>query len=193
LVNLAVSQLAFTASGGYHHAAMATRIGNRRFDIQIHRACRAVPLPVARLRKVVTAVLVDEDVAAAELVIAIVDDAEIHRVNREHLAHDYPTDVISFLYSADQDLAEQGAADQPGRPSTARRRGANLCIEGELVVSAETAAREAPRHKQSPASELELYVIHGLLHLAGYDDLTPAEKRIMRRREREITALVNPI
>ena len=162
---------------------MSTPKPRRRDVIQIHRSSRRVALPAARVKSVIAAVLKDEQVASCELSVAIVDDQEIHRVNREHLDHDCPTDVISFLYSADRTEPE-------GRGRTAARRGAGLAMEGELVVSDETARREAPKHGLSPASELELYIVHGLLHLCGYDDLTPGERKVMRRRERELMRLV---
>ena len=159
---------------------MATPRASSRYSVQIHRSCRLAPLGAPRVREVVAIVLSDEQVAKAELSIAIVDDAEIHRVNREHLDHDFPTDVISFLYASEP-------SNRSGKPSRLRR-GSGLEIEGELVVSAQTADREAPRHGCTPPRELELYLVHGLLHLCGYDDLTPPERRIMRRREKEILA-----
>jgi len=165
---------------------MSTPNARRRppFEIAIHRSSRCVPLAAARLKAVTRAVLEDEQVASAEISLAIVSDEEIHRVNREHLDHDFPTDVISFLYASDQSpTSKQGEAGS-------KRRGAGQAIEGELVVSDETARREAPRHDWSAQSELELYVVHGLLHLCGYDDLTPAERRVMRRREREVIARI---
>ncbi len=123
--------------------------------------------------------LAAEQVCAAEIVIAIVDDATIHAVNREHLQHDYPTDVISFVYSADESekqIEELGTAP----------RGRGLVLDGELVVSAETAMRLAPEHHWQPEQELALYIVHGLLHLCGYDDLSDSERRHMRLRESEI-------
>lgn len=155
---------------------------HNRYEVQIHRTSRKVLVSAARLKLVVRKVLEDEQVASAEIGLAIVGDEEIHRVNREHLDHDVPTDVISFLYSA--------ASPTTHSSGKQARRGTGLAIEGELVISDETAAREAPRHKWPAASELELYVVHGLLHLCGYDDLTPAQRRVMRRREREVIALI---
>ena len=123
--------------------------------------------------------LKQEQVSAAELVVAIVDDPTIHEVNREHLQHDYPTDVISFVYSADE--SERNLSDLKNGP-----RGQSLVLDGELVISAETALRLAPEHGWEPAHELALYLVHGLLHLCGYDDLTDDEQRRMRQREREM-------
>jgi probable rRNA maturation factor len=126
-------------------------------------------LTAGEIRRAVRIVLAAQDIAEAEISVAVVSDDEIHRVNREHLAHDFPTDVISFLYESDE---------SPRR------------IEGEIVVSADTAAREAPRHGWEARSELLLYVVHGLLHLSGFDDLSPAVKRVMRREERRMMALL---
>jgi len=56
-------------------------------------------------------------------------------------------------------------------------------VAGEICVSADTAAAYAKRHRGDFSAELTLYVIHGWLHLAGYDDLQPAKKRLMRRAE----------
>ena len=61
-------------------------------------------------------------------------------------------------------------------------------LDGEVVVSAETALRTAPRFGWSAAEELLLYVIHGTLHLAGYDDATPEQQAAMRGRETEYLA-----
>ncbi len=121
-----------------------------------------------RLRNIIERVLLEERISSADISLALVDDAEIHRINREFLGHDYPTDVISFVL---------------GDPSQALPR---EHLEGELVVSAETAIREASAHGWSAADELLLYVVHGLLHLCGYDDLTDEDRPVMRSRERQV-------
>jgi probable rRNA maturation factor len=102
----------------------------------------------------------------ATISVALVDDRTIHAVNRRHLGHDCPTDVISFLLT------------DPDEP----------VLAGELVVSAERAATVARRAGVDPWAELALYVVHGLLHLCGYDDLAAPDVDAMRRREGEILA-----
>jgi probable rRNA maturation factor len=62
---------------------------------------------------------------------------------------------------------------------------------GEIVVSTERTVAQARRFGATPASELALYLIHGLLHLAGYDDTKPASRRIMHRRQSQILRQVN--
>ena len=131
-----------------------------------------------RLRTAIARVLTAERIDSAEISLALVDDSEIHRVNREFLGHDYPTDVISFR------LNDEAA---PSHPCPESSDGAPR-LEGELIISTETALREAAAHGWSPADELLLYVVHGLLHLCGYDDLTDEARPVMRAREREVLA-----
>lgn len=69
-------------------------------------------------------------------------------------------------------------------------RGSGKTIDGEIIVSSEYAARLAPEFGWRPLDELTLYIIHGLLHLCGYDDLTDEELPIMRRREREVLSII---
>ncbi len=118
------------------------------------------------LTQLICNVLHAEDVRRGSLSIAVVDDATIQAINRRHLGHDWPTDVISFLLS------------EPG----------DALLAGELIVSAEMAATTAAETEVPPWDELALYVVHGLLHLCGYDDLAPDDRDAMRRREGEVLA-----
>ena len=126
---------------------------------------QALQLDKSTLRRVARDVLASEGVTEAEISLVFVDDDEMQALNRRHLAHDYPTDVLSFLLEAEE-------------TDTGRR------IDAEIIISTQTAAREAPRFGWSAASEVTLYLVHGLLHACGYDDLTPREKARMRRVER---------
>ncbi len=123
-----------------------------------------------RLRDGVRRTLEWERVPDAEISVAVVDDAAIHQLNRRHLRHDYPTDVLSFLL------------EREGPPGLRRARR----IEGEIVVSAEMALRRAGEFGWHPAWELLLYVVHGTLHLCGYDDRTARDRRRIRDRERAV-------
>jgi probable rRNA maturation factor len=118
------------------------------------------------LESVVRRVLSSEGIERASISIALVDDATIQVINRRHLAHDWPTDVISFPLS------------EPDDPT----------LVGELVVSTEMAASTASDVGVDPRSELALYVVHGLLHLCGLDDQTVEAADVMRQREGEILA-----
>jgi probable rRNA maturation factor len=175
----------------------------RPYSVAIANRQRAVRIDRRRLIRLAKAVLAMEQVALAEISVAIVDDAQIHSINRQFLNHDYPTDVISFLLDSDDagDLQPPAADKANGRSSSAsrnlptgkspsrhRRRGSGKVIGGEIVISAETARRNASAYRVTPLNELSLYLVHGLLHLCGYDDRSPREKRLMRRRESEAIA-----
>lgn len=148
------------------------------FDIEVANHQSALEIDPVQIRDIVENVLRAEQVCVAEIAIGIMDDAAIHEVNRTHLDHDYPTDVISFLYDSDvEDQALQAAGEY---------RGAGLFLDGEVLISTETAIREAKHHNWPPHAEVTLYLVHGLLHLCGYDDLTDEEQVLMRAREREI-------
>lgn len=162
------------------------------FSIDIADRQTCLVLDGLRLRDAVVRVLTEERVQVATISLALVDDAEIHRVNREFLGHDYPTDVISFRLDEDEGqesgvmrLERAEASSDVSNPQPATL---NPHLEGELIVSTETALREAAAHGWSPHDEVLLYVVHGLLHLCGYDDLTDEARPAMRVREREVLA-----
>lgn len=104
------------------------------------------------------------------LEVDFVDDPAMTRANEGLLGHEGTTDVITFCYFD---------GDFPG------------LLEGEtaieLIVNPDAAEREGKKRKNSSYSrETALYVVHGLLHSAGEDDLDPVSRRRMRRREREV-------
>jgi probable rRNA maturation factor len=101
-----------------------------------------------------------EQIRYGEISVAIVGDAEMHNLNREYLAHDFPTDVLSFVL------------DRNGRE-----------LHGEIIVSADTAIERSLEFGWSPHNELTLYLIHGALHLVGYDDKSDDDRQFMRERE----------
>jgi probable rRNA maturation factor len=104
------------------------------------------------------------------LSINLVGPRVMRRINREFLGHDNLTDVICFDYRDDSSSLTDGA------------------VAVEILISpdmAEIQASELPT-KRTPGSELLLYLVHGVLHAAGELDATPAQRRRMRRREREV-------
>lgn len=113
-----------------------------------------------RLIDAVHGVLQDAGIQRGAISVAVVDDPTIHRLNREHLDHDYATDVLSFVFDASDEH-----------------------VEGEVIVSVDTAAAQAEQYGWSSADELLLYVIHGTLHLVGYDDKCDDARQAMRAAE----------
>jgi probable rRNA maturation factor len=131
------------------------------FHVSITNVQAVHPIDNDRLEAVVRAILEGERVRPAKVSVAIVDDGTIHRLNREYLQHDAPTDVLSFMLEQNEKT-----------------------LDGEVVVSVDTAVATAARFGWTTADELLLYVVHGTLHLLGYDDQSPDALREMRERER---------
>ncbi len=115
-----------------------------------------------RMREVARAVLDGEQVRDYEISLAFVDNETSHRLNKRYLDHDEATDVLSFPLSD---------------PSAKK-------LAGELVIGVEIARDQAAERGHDVQAEMALYVIHGLLHLCGYDDKSPQEVKAMRERER---------
>lgn len=134
-------------------------------DVAVPHEARAAELGItdADVRAVAAAVCALEGVAAADVTVILADHALVHRLNREWLEHDDPTDVLSF--SLDAEALSRGQLD------------------GEVYVDLDTAAERAPEFGATMAHEALRYVAHGLLHLAGHDDATDDQRAAMRALE----------
>ena len=119
------------------------------------------------LRRAVEQTLRRRSCPSARISVAVVADDRIAELNRRFLACEGPTDVLSFNLAG----AMAAAGDR---------------LEGELVISAETAHRQARLRGHSTLDELMLYAIHGTLHLLGMNDQTEADAQDMHRLEDEI-------
>src|SRR3954466_3253520 len=116
-----------------------------RFEISLTNQQSRHAVDEARLIDAARAVLRDSEFSSAAISLAVVDDETIHELNRRHLDHDYATDVLSFV------LEDDGQH-----------------LEGEVILSADTAAAAAEELGHAAAEEQLLYVIHGMLHLVGH-------------------------
>ena len=107
---------------------------------------------------------------SAEISIVLTDDKRIQELNREYRKADRPTDVLAF-----SQLEGEAAAIPAERVAL-----------GDVVISVDTAERQAAEQGHALENELDLLIIHGVLHLLGYDDETEADAAEMRRHESEI-------
>lgn len=130
--------------------------------LQIFNRQRARPIPSAAVTRTVNGVL-DEAGVSAELGIHFIPARESAVLNGRHLAHEGPTDILTF--------------DQGSTPTRLR---------GELFICVAVAERQAKEFRTSWRQELLRYVIHGILHLRGFDDLDPAKRRVMKREENRL-------
>ncbi len=142
----------------------------------LRRASGSPALLPAVVRHIADAMLAELELGHAELSVLLTNDAEIHALNLAHREKDKPTDVLSFP------LDEGGGAD--GAVSGTR-------ILGDVVISLDTAARQARSRKRELLPEVRFLLAHGLLHLLGYDHGNPTQKREMDAMTRRLVRAVS--
>ena len=127
------------------------------------------------LREVVAITLSTQKIdRPVELSLLITGDEEVHRLNREYRGIDATTDVISFALS--ENVADTEFVTPPDHVSRL----------GEVIISYPQAASQARENKQTIKAEMAWLVVHGLLHLLGYDHQDDKSEAIMRKREDRI-------
>lgn len=131
--------------------------------VVIHQAHASLRLDEAAVRAAVARVLGSEGFTVADLSVVLTGHAAVRALNRDWLGHDYDTDVVSF----------------PLDEAALERRE----VDGEVYVDLDTAAERAPEFGATFGDEALRYVVHGLLHLLGYDDATDAGRARMRGLE----------
>lgn len=115
----------------------------------------------------------------SEVSVMFTDDEEIHELNRLHRGVDRPTDVLSFpLFEYDEngDIIEDDLDFNPN----------GEMILGDIVISLETASRQAQEYGHSFEREIGFLTVHSMLHLFGYDHMTPEDEGEMFGYQREI-------
>jgi len=112
--------------------------------------------------------MLELDLRDAELSLVLVSDRVMHELNRTWRGKDRPTDVLAFAQREGDGASPDG-------------------LLGDVVISVDTARRQAVAHGHSLAAEGDRLLVHGLLHLVGYDhERSPVEARRMQRKERAL-------
>ena len=142
------------------------------YQITVTPVVHDAPPCAGRLAEIAAVVLQMHGASAARLNIALVGDDQISQLHQQHLECEGPTDVLTFDLSDDQ---------VPFKDS--------LAIEGEIVISVHTARRESKERGHSLEAELCLYVVHGLLHLIGFEDGDPRSAARMHEEEDKLLTL----
>ena len=114
-----------------------------------------------RAKQLVKNILKKEELKCSYINLVFCDDEKIRNINRKYLKHDYETDVLTFYDKDDDGL-----------------------VESDVIVSVETVLENSKRYKTKFKDELNRVVVHGVLHLCGYDDDTRSGKIKMRKREK---------
>jgi probable rRNA maturation factor len=131
------------------------------------------------LKTVARKLLREVDEARSAISISLVDDAEIQTLNRDHRGKDKPTDVLSFpLYEY-----HRGELVEPP-PYEGER------LLGDIVISVDTARRQAAGYDAPLQNELYRLLIHGVLHVLGHDHEEPAERQAMEAEERRLATAI---
>ncbi|MDR8392302.1 rRNA maturation RNase YbeY [Aliifodinibius sp. S!AR15-10] len=123
---------------------------------------RSVPIDERIARKCISEVARQEACSFSMIEVVYVDETKIREVNIKHLDHHYVTDIITFRYDEDH---------------------TNTDIEGTLFCCAQRIAEQAGEFAEDEDTEFKRVLIHGLLHLAGYNDKSDEGKKAMRERE----------
>lgn len=143
-----------------------------RHGVSVSYATARAGVPAASsFRKWVRAALADRE-APAEVAIRIVGADEGRELNRQYRQRDYATNVLSFPAERPEGLPED----------------VELPEIGDLVICADVVAREAAEQAKRPIDHWAHLVVHGVLHLLGWDHLEDAEAEAMEAREREVLA-----
>lgn len=140
-------------------------------EVEVINRQRRVAIDRERLASIARRVLLQIGRDEARATIVFIRDPEIRKLNRDFRGIDKPTDVLAFAYGE----AEAEPDQDPGHI-------------GDVIISADTAIRYAEEQDITLGAEIEWLVIHGMLHLAGYDHET--DNGEMRRLERRLRSLL---
>jgi rRNA maturation RNase YbeY len=121
-----------------------------------------------KIHELVKSLSIELIFSVSNLEINFISDKSILDINKTYLKHDYTTDIITFNYSK---VAKQ--------------------IDGEIFISVDEAFANSKKFKVSLSDELVRLIIHGILHLLGYDDLNSSDKKIMKRLENKLLSKNN--
>ena len=135
------------------------------------------------LRKIVRELLRELNIPGAELGISLVGAEEMAKVNWNFLRHEGSTDVITFNH------ADAGRAGSP-LPADGAHGVTRPTLHGELFICVDEAVLQAKQFKTHWQSEIVRYIVHGVLHLVGHDDLKPDLRRKMKRAENRLVRVL---
>ena len=135
---------------------------------------KKIPLPPKKTIAIAKKILRSQGIHHAHLSLVFVTDSRIKKLNKKYLHKDSVTDVLAF------DL---------GDPTPSRTRQLKR-LNAEIIISTATVYRNSKIYATTPWEELVLCLVHGILHLTGFDDYRPIDQARMRKRERQLWAFI---
>jgi probable rRNA maturation factor len=152
--------------------------------VYLENRTRGSGLDTRALARVLERLLAEIGEAGTSVSLTFVRDAAMRELNRAHRGKDAPTDVLSFP------LHDPAEFDRGGRTrprASALRDGANAeRMLGDIVISVDTALRQAADYGAPLEREVRRLLIHAVLHLAGHDHMEPGERAVMEAEERRL-------
>jgi len=133
-------------------------------EIAVENQQKKLRLKSTQISKIAKTILHREGVKKANLSIVFVTSQKIRNLNKEYLGRSYATDVLAF------DLSERGSKT----------------LQGDIIISTDAVIKNARLFNIDQSEELSLYVIHGILHLLGFDDHRQIDIKKMRKKEEEM-------
>jgi probable rRNA maturation factor len=142
-----------------------------------------VDLDTEWLQRILEKPLLSEDVPSnTEISLVFTSQERIHELNRDYRGKDKPTDVLSFSMIEQQD--EEDPTDFIAPPD-------GLIHLGEVIISYPQAVTQAREHNHPLKNEIATLIVHGVLHILGYDHEKPQMEPAMRAKEKEILAIIS--
>tara|TARA_B100001758_G_scaffold61906_1_gene51451 strand:+ start:21 stop:434 length:414 start_codon:yes stop_codon:yes gene_type:complete len=126
---------------------------------------KSLELKVKQFNSFITPLLISEKKTEGDIVLIFCSDQYLLEINKKHLNHDYYTDIITFDYCVEK------------------------IVSGDLYISIDRVKENSKIFNESFINELNRVVIHGVLHLCGYNDKTEADQKIMRNLENKYLAI----
>ena len=139
-------------------------------EITVQDLQKKIKINPRQIKKIAQTILKTLKITQATLSLVFVSSQKIRALNRKYLNRTYATDVLAF------DLRDEFASKQSAKKN----------ISGDVFISTDAVLQNSKAFGQEAHDELALYVIHGILHLAGYDDTNPTAKKKMQKKEQEI-------
>lgn len=121
---------------------------------------------------------IQEVTADVELSIVITDNNSIRRINKEFRDKDMPTDVLSFPGYEPEEIEEVKKSEE-------------LMVIGDIIISKEKVIEQSKEYENTFEREFAYLLVHGILHLLGYDHMEESEKTVMRENEEKILSELN--
>jgi probable rRNA maturation factor len=142
---------------------------HNEIDVQIQEnSCFFLQISEENTQRICDFILYEQNIQNCILSVVLCNDAFILPLNRDYRGKDKPTDVLSFAQ-------REGAFSRHDDP-----------LLGDVIISLETAQSQSIEHGKTVLQELDLLLVHGILHLLGYDHIEDDEAEIMEKKEQQI-------